>query len=90
MLKGFEAERIVSGGCRGADAFGESIARELGLKVDTFPADWSLGKSAGPARNEKMAAYADACILFPGGRGTADMKRRAQAHGLLIAEFSHV
>jgi hypothetical protein len=34
-----------------------------------------------------MAKYADVCILFPGGSGTADMKRRAIAHGLRVVEY---
>jgi hypothetical protein len=29
----------------------------------------------------------DACILFPGGRGTADMKQKALAKGLRVIEY---
>lgn len=32
---------------------------------------------AGFRRNQAMAEYADACVLFPGGSGTADMAGRA-------------
>lgn len=42
---------------------------------------------AGFDRNERMAQYADACVLFPGGRGTADMAARAKAHGLRIFDW---
>ncbi len=42
---------------------------------------------AGFRRNEQMAAYAEACVLFPGGNGTADMARRAKQHGLIVHEF---
>lgn len=42
---------------------------------------------AGFNRNEKMAEYADALILFPGGSGSADMLKRAKAHNLPIREW---
>lgn len=40
--------------------------------------------AAGHARNQAMADYADGVILFPGGRGTADMWARARFAGLQI------
>ena len=40
----------------------------------------------GPRRNSAMAAYAEACVLFPGGKGTADMKAKALAKGLRVIE----
>ena len=87
-LAELKADEIVSGGAPGADAMGEKIAERLALKLTTFPAEWDkYGKAAGPIRNQKMADYADACILFPGGRGTADMKARAMARGLVIVEY---
>ena len=70
---------VVSGGATGADAEGERWAKKRGIPVKYFPADWKThGKSAGPKRNQQMAEHADAAILFPGGRGTADMLARAQ------------
>mgnify|MGYP000182556105 CR=1 FL=1 len=39
---------------------------------------------AGHCRNEQMALYADACILFKGGNGTANMRNRAHEHGLIL------
>ncbi len=42
---------------------------------------------AGLDRNERMAAASDACVLFPGGVGTADMARRAKLHGLRIIDW---
>jgi hypothetical protein len=41
---------------------------------------------AGFRRNQEMADYADACILFPGGTGTEDMAKRAKAAGLTIID----
>ena len=70
---------VVSGGCRGADKFGENISNELRIPVKIFKANWALqGPMAGPIRNRSMAAYADGCILLPGGKGTANMKKMAE------------
>lgn len=74
---------IVSGVARGADSLGERYAKEFGLAVKQFPADWDrFGKKAGPFRNAQMAYYADALIAFDtGGRGTAhmiDLARRSE------------
>lgn len=41
--------------------------------------------TAGPRRNRAMAELgADLCIVWPGGRGTADMVRRARAAGIPV------
>lgn len=80
---------VISGGCTGADACGERWAKEKGIPVKRFLADWDKGKGAGPLRNEGMASYAEMCIVFPGGKGTADMKQRALAHGLFICEIEN-
>ena len=34
-----------------------------------------------------MAQYADAVVLFPGGRGTAHMRNAARSHGLKIYDW---
>jgi len=89
LHKSLGIDEVISGGATGADNFGERWAKYHGLKVQLFPADWyNQGKAAGPIRNEAMAKYADICILFPGGTGTADMKRRAIAHGLIVREYA--
>lgn len=71
---------------RGADywANGWAIAREK--KTLRFPADWSLGRRAGPIRNQRMLdeGRPNAVAHFPGGRGTADMVRRATAAGVRL------
>lgn len=67
---------IVSGTCRGADKLGERFAKEFGLSVREFPADWDKhGRAAGPIRNRQMAEYADAVIVFlpPNSRGSKSM-----------------
>lgn len=80
---------VVSGGASGADQFGENWAKQNSIPITHFPADWSFhGKKAGPLRNTQMAAYADAVVLFPGGAGTADMRRQAKAFNLRIIDLS--
>lgn len=45
---------------------------------------------AGRRRNQAMAdAGADILIAFPGGKGTADMTRRAQAAGIPVHHVEH-
>lgn len=80
MIRLHNIDEIVSGHARGADAFGEAIAVELGLKCKLFPANWdAYGRSAGFVRNRQMAEYCDAVILLPGGKGTALMRKEAIA-----------
>lgn len=76
---------VVCGGAPGADAGGRAWAIEYGVPVKEFPAAWDrLGRSAGPARNQRMVEYADALVVFPGGRGTTDVTGRARARGLRV------
>jgi hypothetical protein len=73
-----EVTEIVSGKARGADTLGEQYAKEKGIPVKEFPADWNkYGKAAGPIRNEEMARYADWLIAFwhPDCKGTTNMIR---------------
>lgn len=79
---------VVSGGARGADTCGEMWATRTGKPVRRFPADWDkYGKSAGMIRNGEMAAYAEAVVLFPGGRGTDNMFQTAVRRGLVIYDY---
>lgn len=94
----FEITEVVSGACRmhysdtgtrkyasGADGLGERWAVENGVPFTRFYAGaYGYWPECGPNRNEAMATYADALIAMPGGRGTADMIRRAKAHDLRI------
>lgn len=75
--------KVVTGGARGADEIGELWAKEVGIPVVTYPVtdnDWKrLGRKAGVLRNQEMLdkENPDGVICFPGGKGTADMQRRA-------------
>ena len=79
--------QVVSGTARGVDRLGERWAREHGIRVARFPADWlNHGTSAGFRRNQEMANYADALIALWDGqsRGTANMIDLARRRGLLV------
>lgn len=78
---------VVSGTARGADTMGELWAVERDLTVHTFPANWDkFGKSAGYRRNEEMAVFADAAVVFWDGasRGSEHMINLARKHGLIV------
>lgn len=76
---------VVSEGSPGAAKCGELWAREYGIPVRVFHADWAThGKAAIPLSSREMVDYADAVILFPGGRGTASMCEHALAAGIRV------
>jgi UDP-N-acetylmuramoylalanine-D-glutamate ligase len=55
--------------------------------LEVYPADWKLhGKSAGHIRNQQMLdeSKPDIVIAFPGGRGTANMIKRAKKAGVEV------
>ena len=82
----FDEPTIVHGDARGADRLAADVAMSHGFWVEAHPAQWTRdGNAAGPKRNEMLAKLgADLCIAFPGGRGTADMVRRAEKHGIPV------
>lgn len=78
---------IIEGGATGADYCAAHWAAKANVSVQTFPADWKThGRAAGPFRNQRMIdeGKPDLVIAFPGGRGTADMIRRAEAAGVPV------
>lgn len=86
LNRSYGITEVVSGGARGADACGEEWARDRGIKVKVFNADWvRYGMPAGPIRNREMAQYADAAVLFPGEKGTASMRKEAKRAGIPIS-----
>ena len=84
-----ETLTVVSGRARGADQFGERWAISCSFPVATYPADWEKhGKAAGHIRNQQMLdSGIDLAIEFPGGRGTADMRRRPDKAGVKVIEY---
>lgn len=81
-----EPIEIVSGTANGADKLGEKYAREKGLPIKQFPADWSLGRGAGYIRNKQMAEYATHCVCFwdEKSKGTQHMINLAKAEELKL------
>lgn len=80
---------LIAGGARGADTLAEEWAKAQGLPCTVYMADWEgLGRKAGPIRNQRMLdeGKPDLVIAFPGGRGTADMIRRAREAGVETIE----
>lgn len=83
---------IIEGGAKGADYLAHVWACMAGVPTERFEADWeNQGSFAGPARNKRMLdeAKPDLVIAFPGGRGTADMVRKARRAGVEVVEISH-
>lgn len=79
--------RIVHGGARGADAMAAAWAKANGIYHQAYPADWkTYGVKAGPIRNGQMLKLEkpNLVVAFPGGRGTADMARRAREAKILL------
>lgn len=80
-------QEVVSGGAKGADALGAAWAREHGIRLQIFVADWAaFGKSAGPRRNTAMARYATHLLALWDGqsRGTKHMIDCARSQGLRV------
>jgi hypothetical protein len=80
-------DMLIHGCCSGADAMGREWADGSGVKTKPFPPEWVLyGPAAGPIRNQRMLdeGKPDLVVAFPGGRGTADMVRRARAAGVEV------
>lgn len=83
---------LIHGACpTGADHLADEYAVVNWLDLKRFPADWTAhGKAAGPIRNQRMLdeGKPDLVVAFPGGRGTADMVRRARQSGVPVMEIA--
>ena len=88
-LSGLRPQVVIHGGAPGADSLAGAWAVRHGVEALVFHADWAReGKAAGPKRNARMLREGQpTCVLaLPGGRGTADMVRRAKAAGVPVYE----
>ena len=78
---------VIHGGCRGADALVDYTAKSLGLTVVEVPAEWRLGRKAGPLRNRKMLDMSpDKVIAFclNSSPGTMDCVMEAMVRGIEV------
>jgi hypothetical protein len=81
---------IIHGAARGADLLAREWAVIHNVPELAFKADWDrYGLGAGPRRNAQMLAegHPDLVIAFPGGRGTADMIKKARKAGILVIQI---
>lgn len=81
---------VLHGACSGADMMGERWAYRHRIPSQAFFARWAEeGRRAGPLRNQRMLdeGKPDVVVVLPGGRGTADMVRRAKGAGVPIREL---
>lgn len=81
---------IIHGAARGADTLADNWAKEHGLTVEAYPADWDkYGKRAGFIRNSQMLKEGkpDRVIAFPGGKGTEMMINLAHAAKVPVWEI---
>ena len=83
----------IHGDAKGADHCAHLWANSpIGSKSEiVFEADWKThGNAAGPKRNQQMLdeGKPDLVVAFPGGRGTADMVRRAKVAKLPVIEIA--
>lgn len=80
---------IVQGDAKGVDFICKNWAIENGFPCIGMPACWDFfGNTAGGIRNGWMLKFTkpDLLIAFPGGKGTADMKRKARSAGVTVYE----
>ena len=82
---------VIHGDCpTGADHWAALWCRREGINERRYPAQWNLhGRSAGPRRNQRMLdeEQPGLVLAFPGGRGTADLVRKAHTAGVLVAHL---
>ena len=80
---------VIVGDATGADRWAKIWCDKRSVPCEIFRADWSVGKRAGPERNQRMVdKRPDAAVRFPGGRGTADCAARCDKAGIEIYEVS--
>ena len=79
---------LISGGATGVDKAAELWAASRNIEIKVFNPDWKqFGRAAGPIRNKQMAEYADAAVLFPGGKGTESMCQQATKAAIKVFDY---
>jgi hypothetical protein len=99
VLSKLPIDLLIEGGALGADSLAKQYARNCGIPVETFQAEWeAYGKRAGYLRNKKMLTYllsfapthAIGVVAFPGGAGTKMMKSLARDAGVDVIDVEQI
>jgi hypothetical protein len=87
---------IIDGAAPGADELAAEVAKELGIALEEYPADWEgLGTKAGPIRNTQMLVEGKPELVLAfhdyleTSKGTKDMVRKASVAGVSIIFIKH-
>jgi hypothetical protein len=87
---------VIHGAASGADNLAGEAAKELGMEVKEFPADWkTYGRSAGPIRNRQMLRQGEPDFVWAfhdnlrESKGTKDMVKVAGQLGYKVTLFCH-
>lgn len=82
-------DTVIEGEALGADSIARDEARELGMAVLSFPANWAkYGRAAGPIRNKQMLdeGKPNLVLAFHGNikesKGTKNMLIQAESQGI--------
>ncbi len=78
---------VINGGASGLDTLATDWCKANGVPCIVMPAAWEYyKKSAGPIRNSWMLTWClpTHCRVFPGGSGTADMRKQALKANLIV------
>lgn len=89
-------EIIIHGGATGADTWAGEWAIDRGVPLSVYPATWKIpgtnriNRAAGAIRNQRMldGSQPTFVLAFPGGDGTADMKRRVRTAKIWMREIA--
>lgn len=86
VLDALRPDYVIQGGATGADRLALEWALSNQIAYQTFEANWSLGRKAGPLRNARMLREGrpELVLAFPGGAGTKDMVSKAAEAGVPV------
>lgn len=83
--------KIINGGANGADFLSKCWAKDRGIDIEIFLADWNTyGKYAGPLRNKLMfdSSNPEMIVAFNGGKGTKHMIELALDNEYILEDLT--
>jgi hypothetical protein len=84
-------DAVIEGDARGVDRIAGEWARDRGIALVVYPADWANeGRHAALIRNERMLREGrpDLVVAFPGGRGTWHTCSLAEGLGIAVVRIA--